>query len=187
MERAIFFDKDGTLVENVPYNVDPRRVTFTQGTNKALSILSGLNSEYQYHIVTNQAGVALGYFEEADLFPLRSHLSGMFEDLGAKLTDFHYCPHHPEGKIEKYSIVCHCRKPGVEMLMRASERHKINLSQSWMIGDILDDVESGRRAGCRTILLDNGNETEWILNEWRTPDYKVRDLEEAARVIAGLS
>lgn len=73
------------------------------------------------------------------------------------------------------------------MLKKASDRHQINLSQSWMIGDILDDIESGIRAGCRTILLDNGNETEWILNEWRTPHYKVRNLEEAARVIAGLS
>ena len=69
------------------------------------------------------------------------------------------------------------------MLEKAAEKYGIDLQHSWMIGDILDDVECGRRAGCRTILIDNGNETEWMTNDWRKPHFKVRDLHEAALII----
>lgn len=186
LERAVFFDKDGTLINNIPYNVDPNKVTFSSGAEKALSILKSLNSEFQYHIVTNQAGVALGLFEEKELIPLRSKISEMFQQLGVTLSDFHYCPHHPEGKIKEFSIECDCRKPAPKMIMTAASKYNLDLSHSWMIGDILDDIESGKRAGCKTILLDNGNETEWILNEWRKPDYSVNNLEEAAMIIAGI-
>jgi D-glycero-D-manno-heptose 1,7-bisphosphate phosphatase len=186
LERAVFFDKDGTLINNIPYNVDPDNVTFSSGADKALSILNSLNSEFQFHVVTNQAGVALGYFQEEELVPLKEKMSEMFRELGVSLKDFHYCPHHPEGKIKEFSIVCDCRKPAPKMIMKAAEKYNLDLSHSWMIGDILDDIESGKRAGCKTILLDNGNETEWKLNEWREPDFKVKNLEEAAKIIAGI-
>jgi histidinol phosphatase-like enzyme len=93
------------------------------------------------------------------------------------LDGFYYCPHAPDAG-------CDCRKPAPGMLERAAREHGVDLRASWMIGDILDDVEAGRRAGCRTILLDNGNETEWRDGEQRCPDYVARDLAQAAAIIA---
>lgn len=173
MNRAVFFDKDGTLVENIPYNVDPTKIKFTKGADSALSLLRG---QFQFHIVTNQSGVGLGYFQENDLKPVEERLGEMFLETGVSLTGFHYCPHKPEDG-------CECRKPRTKLLENASCEHGIDLRKSWFIGDILDDVEAGKRAGCKTILLDVGNETEWVMNDWRGPDFKVKDLEEAARII----
>ena len=87
----------------------------------------------------------------------------------------YYCPHYPDGKIQKYKIECDCRKPKPGLILQAAREHDIDLSNSWMIGDILNDVEAGNRAGCKTILLDNGNETEWIWNEIRTPAFIVNN------------
>ncbi len=177
---AIFFDKDGTLVENIPYNIDPNKISFTPGTDRALALLKEF---YQFHVVSNQAGIALGMFEEEDLAPVKKRIREMFSEFGAELKDFHYCPHHPEGNISSYTFECDCRKPGSLMLETAAQIHYINLNASWMIGDILDDVEAGKRAGCRTIFLDVGNETEWLPGEFRVPDYIVNNLEEAALLI----
>ena len=180
MEKAIFFDKDGTLVENIPFNVDPDKIAFSPG---AVPALSSLKSLFQFHIVSNQAGVAFGIFPETELEKVKLKMDKMFTEAGATLTDFHYCPHHPQGNVNEFSIVCSCRKTGTRMLEKAAEKYGIDLQHSWMIGDILDDVECGRRAGCRTILIDNGNETEWMTNDWRKPHFKVRDLHEAALII----
>ena len=78
---------------------------------------------------------------------------------------------------------CACRKPAPGLLERAAREHGVSLSDSWLIGDILDDIEAGRRAGCRTVLLDNGNETEWQLTPERVPHHVARDLAEAAALI----
>lgn len=179
-EKAIFLDKDGTLVKNVPYNVDPGKIEFSPG---ATLLLSSLKSSFQFHVVTNQAGVALGLFSEKELIPVQKKLDLMFHAVGATLADFHYCPHHPDAKVSLYKKNCLCRKPGSKLLEDAAFRYQIDLKGSWMIGDILDDIECGKKAGCRTILIDNGNETEWIKGVNRTPDFKVNDLEEAAFII----
>lgn len=179
-KQAVFFDKDGTLIENIPYNVDFEKVRFAQGAKAALLSLS---RHFQFHIVTNQAGVALGYFDESALTSLKRKFSEMFTEIGVTLEDFHYCPHHPQGVISSYAMECSCRKPNPGMILEAARRYGIDLSRSWMVGDILDDIEAGKKAGCRTVLIDNGNETEWILNAWRTPDFKVKNLREVADVI----
>ncbi|MCA9850725.1 MAG: HAD hydrolase-like protein, partial [Dehalococcoidia bacterium] len=89
----------------------------------------------------------------------------------------------PEGDVAEFAIECDCRKPGDGMLRRAAADLGIDLSEAWMVGDILDDVEAGNRAGCRTILIDNDNETEWRLSTLRWPTVVVRNLESAARAI----
>jgi histidinol-phosphate phosphatase family protein len=127
-------------------------------------------------VVSNQPGAALGHFPEGDL----KHVEAKLRELLPALAGFYYCPHHPEAG-------CACRKPAPGMLERAAREHGIELRESWMVGDILDDIEAGRRAGCRTILVDNGNETEWRGGEQRCPDYVVRDLAQAGAIIAGLA
>jgi histidinol phosphatase-like enzyme len=102
---------------------------------------------------------------------------------GVPLAGFYYCPHHPKGTVAAYTVSCRCRKPAPGLLLRAAAEHGIALDQSWMIGDILDDIEAGRRAGCQTVLIDNGNETEWRVGRRRRPHRVADDLAEAARLI----
>src|SRR5581483_11142184 len=102
---------------------------------------------------------------------------------GVPLAGFYYCPHHPQGQVNSYAVTCRCRKPAPGMLRRAAADLGIDLAESWMLGDILDDIEAGRRADCRTVLIDNGNETEWRRGRGRRPHYRAGDLAEAARLI----
>jgi len=100
-----------------------------------------------------------------------------------QLDAVYYCPHHPAGKIERYRQSCVCRKPRPGMLLHAARDHALNLHESWMIGDILFDMEAGNRAGCRTILIDNGQETKWDLHAFNTPSFRVPSLTAAADTI----
>ncbi len=179
--KAVFLDKDGTLVEDIPYNVDPERIRLTDGALESLQLLQAHG--YQLIVVTNQSGIARGYFEEWDLHLVRQRIRELLSPAGVLLTDFYYCPHHPEGTVSKYAVDCFCRKPQPGMLYRAALEHDIRLADSWMVGDILHDIEAGNRAGCKTILIDNHHETEWNLNTIRRPKFTVRNLEEAARAI----
>lgn len=180
MDKAVFIDKDGTLVKNVPYNVDPEKVELEPFAVEALKILR----EYGFRlvIISNQAGIAHGYFSEESLEGVKDRIQQLLSPEAA-IDAFYFCPHHPEGKVTPYVLACNCRKPEPGMLIHAATDHNINLSASWMIGDILHDVEAGNKAGCQTILIDNGNETEWITNEQRWPSYIVKNLKEAATII----
>jgi D-glycero-D-manno-heptose 1,7-bisphosphate phosphatase len=181
MKRAVFLDKDGTLIENVPYNVDHKRIQLCPGAVDALLLLSGMG--YELIVVSNQPGVALGHFPAGALRAVHEHLDDMFAARGFRLADCYWCPHHPDGSVADYSFACTCRKPMPGLLQAAASEHGLDLRASWMVGDILHDVEAGNRAGCRTILLDVGNETEWKRGPMRKPDYTVADLLEAAAVI----
>jgi D-glycero-D-manno-heptose 1,7-bisphosphate phosphatase len=182
-EPAVFLDKDGTLVDDIPFNVDPERIQLADGAPTALRRLHAAG--YLLIVVSNQSGVARGYFPERALQGVEARLRGLLESAGVPLAGFYYCPHHPDGLVPCYAVACACRKPAPAMLLRAAREHGIDLSTSWMVGDILDDVEAGRAAGCRTVLLDNGNETEWELTPARLPHYRARGLVEAAGMIIG--
>jgi D-glycero-D-manno-heptose 1,7-bisphosphate phosphatase len=172
--KAVFLDQDGTLIKNLPFNVDPARVRLLEGVPRGLKALH--EAEFQLIIVTNQPGVALGYFHKNDLIRLRHHLACLFEQSGAALSGFYYCPHHPDAGLPRFRMECSCRKPGPGMLFRAAIDNRIELEESWMVGDTLDDVESGRRADCRTALVNNGNETEWQLTPLRRPHVSAPDF-----------
>jgi D-glycero-D-manno-heptose 1,7-bisphosphate phosphatase len=177
--RAVFIDKDGTLVENVPYNVDPGKLRFTPHAMDGLRLLA--ERGYQLIVVTNQPGLAYGMFTRAQLTQLQMALAEMMQREGVHLTDFYACTHAPgpAGRVGG----CLCRKPAPGLLRQAARVHGIDLRRSWMVGDILDDVEAGQRAGCRTVMLDVGNETVWRLSPLRTPHHRAADLLGAARAI----
>lgn len=181
MRRAVFLDKDGTLVSDIPYNVDPEKICLEPYALDALRLLQ--DNGYNLILVSNQSSVALGYFTEADLYPVKFKIGQLLQDNRVTLSDFYYCPHHKNGTVNAYAIECECRKPEPGMLLKAAKDHRIDLLNSWMIGDILDDVEAGKKAGCKTILLNNGNETEWLLYEKRKPTFIVNNLKEAADLI----
>ena len=182
-QKAIFLGKDGTLIENVPYNVDPERMTLCPGVLTGLPLLFA--SGYQIVVVSDQPGVALGFFREADLGPVEARLRDMLAGLGVPLAGFYYCPHHERGSVAGYAFACSCRTPGPGMLQRAAAELHLDLASSWLIGDTLDDIEASHAAGARAMLIDNGNETEWRTeHEPRRPDRIADDLAEAALIIA---
>jgi D,D-heptose 1,7-bisphosphate phosphatase len=174
MNKAIFIDKDGTLIHDVPYNVNPELIRFEEYAFESLYLLQ--QEGFDVIIISNQPGIALGYFKEEDLSIVEEKIASSLMEHEVILKGFYYCPHAPGEN-------CECRKPNTGLFLKAAEEMQIDLSQSWMIGDILNDVEAGIRSGCKTILIDNGNETEWIWNKKRLPHYIVSHLKEAARVI----
>jgi D-glycero-D-manno-heptose 1,7-bisphosphate phosphatase len=179
--KAVFLDKDGTLIEDVPYNVNPDLIRLSAGALEALSLLQ--EKGYQLIVVTNQSGVAHGYFEEKQLQKVEERLRELLSSAGILLSGFYYCPHYPNGEISKYAVECVCRKPQPGMIYQAALEHHLKLDDSWLVGDILNDMEAGNRAGCRTVLVDNNNETEWKVTPLRQPTFIVKDLVEAAHII----
>jgi D-glycero-D-manno-heptose 1,7-bisphosphate phosphatase len=179
--KAVFLDKDGTIIPDIPYNANSELISLSDGVVEGLQLLQSYG--YLLVIVTNQSGVAYGYFGLDELNNVKSAINDMCRKIGIYLDGFYYCPHHPDGTIEYFKVNCDCRKPKPGLILKAAIDMDIDLSSSWMIGDILNDVEAGKKAGCKTILIDNGNETEWEMNEYRSPEYKAKDLAEAARFI----
>jgi D-glycero-D-manno-heptose 1,7-bisphosphate phosphatase len=180
-DLAVFLDKDGTLVEDIPYNVDPARIRLLPGAAEGLRALHA--ADYRLIVISNQPGIARGYFHGAALAGVYTRLRALLARRGVPLAGFYYCPHDPRGRVTAFATECQCRKPAPALVQHAAREHTIDLDRSWLVGDILDDVEAGRRAGCRTILIDNGHETEWIWSADRVPHYSAPDLESAARII----
>lgn len=178
LRPAVFLDKDGTLVDDVPYNVDPSRIRLAPGAVEGLTLLHAAG--FALVVISNQAGVARGYFPESAIRPVIEEVRRLLGGVGVPLLGFYYCPHHPGGVVAGYSIRCECRKPKPGLIHRAARGHGLDLARSWFVGDLLDDVEAGRSAGCRTVLIDNGNETEWVLTPGRRPHQVATDLRDAA-------
>jgi len=177
-------DKDGTLIRDVAYNVNPSRIRLLPGAAEGLRRLH--RAGYLLIVVTNQSGVARGLFSEAALGGVAQRLRQLLAQAGVPLAGFYYCPHHPEGSVPEYAVECACRKPEPGLVARAARDHGLDLARCWLIGDILNDVEAGNRAGCRTILLDNGGETEWVPGPNRLPHYVAADLRQASAIITAV-
>lgn len=149
--RAVFLDKDGTLVEDVPYNADPGLVRLLPGAAEGLRALRAAG--FRLVVVSNQSGVARGRFPASALVGIERRLRELLAEADLTLDDVRFCPHHPEGAVPAFSIPCACRKPNPGLILSAAATLGIDLRRSWMIGDKPDDVEAGRRAGCRTIRI----------------------------------
>ena len=162
------------------YNIDPERIQLTPGAVEGLQLLYAAG--YRLIVITNQSGVARGYFPESALVAVKKRVRQLLA-FGIPIAGFYYCPHHPDGVVPGFAKDCSCRKPQPGLLLSAAEHHSIDLAQSWFVGDILNDVEAGRRAGCKTVLIDNGNETEWQLSPQRSPHHIVANLAEATKII----
>lgn len=154
MDRVVFLDRDGTLNEEVHYLHRTEDLKLLAGVPEALCALQ--RAGYHLVVVTNQAGVGRGYYQEEDVERLHVFMNEQLLKKGACVEHFFYCPHHPTHGIGAYKQVCHCRKPETGMLERAEQYYELDKAHSWLIGDKLIDVEAGSRFGVHTALVGTG-------------------------------
>ena len=154
MEKIVFLDRDGTINEEVNYLHRTEDLKFLPGVPEALRLLKEVG--FKLVVVTNQAGVARGYYTCADVEHLHAYMNEELKKYGAEIDAFYYCPHHPVHGIGIYKKVCQCRKPGTGMFLQAEERFRIDKAHSYMIGDKLLDVEAGVNYGVPGILVGTG-------------------------------
>lgn len=167
LRPAVFLDKDGTLVEpDESMAADPSRLRLMPGAGEALARLSAAGLALV--VVTNEGGIARGAFTRAQFAQLQGVLlRRLNEEFGVTIVDVAVCPHASDAQGRP---ACLCRKPAPGMLTRAARAHGLDLARSWMVGDLLDDVEAGHRAGAAGLLLDTGGETAWRRSPLREPD-----------------
>ncbi len=200
MNAAVFLDRDNTLIHNDGDLGDPEKVRLIQGVASAVASLSGLG--YKVIVVTNQGGVARGKYSEQDVDLVHRRISELLEasTSGAKVDRYYYCPYHPQGTVSRYRKEHPNRKPAPGMLLEAAQEMGLDLSQSWMIGDQIRDIQAGKAAGTRTVLLRldadrlkpfDPREYPGVIDESvddgqekASPDFYARNLVEAVRIVA---
>lgn len=185
---AVFLDRDGTIMTDTGYVDDPQSVELLPGSAEAIRRFA--EAGYLVVLASNQSGIARGLFDEEDLDRVHERLETLLSDEGAQLDGAYYCPYldGPEAKIKNYRRDSELRKPKPGMLLQAARELNVDLKQSWMIGDKLSDVQAGDRAGCRTILLSNGQvsyEQDDEDEAASTATHVVPSLREAADAILG--
>ncbi|MCK5113257.1 MAG: HAD family hydrolase [Phycisphaerae bacterium] len=184
--KAVFLDRDGTIIDDSGYLSDPAGVHLLPGVDLAIKSLR--SAGYKIVVVTNQSGVARGMLTEAALEEIHSTLRNQLAEKGAVLDAIYYCPYHPDGSVDKYASESDHRKPEPGMLLLAGKELDLDLEQSWMVGDAGRDVGAGQKAGTRTVrirhhhdddVMHHGEET---LEEFQA-DFTSRNLVEAAKII----
>ena len=179
-QRAVFLAKD-CIVRSEASGIDPAGLRLVDGVGEGLRLLRGAG--FLFYVVGSEPGVARAHYEVRELESVGVRLGELLAAEGIALTGFSFCPHDPQGVRRGYAVDCVCRLPRPGLLWRAGREHGIDLERSWMIGDTLDEIEGGVRAGCRTVLLDDGRETEWALSERRLPHHVAVGPGEAALLI----
>jgi D,D-heptose 1,7-bisphosphate phosphatase len=185
--RAVFLDRDGTIIAEKEYLSDPAKVELLSGAGEGIARMR--DSGYVAVMTSNQSGVARGYFDEAAVSRVNDRLQEMLGEFNTKLDGMYYCPHYLKGTVPAFSWDCDCRKPKPGMLIKAAKEMDIDLSQSWVIGDKQADIDFGRKAGLKTILVLTGYGIETRkqgMAPGEGPDYVARDLGEAADLIVAL-
>ncbi|MEZ4598917.1 MAG: D-glycero-beta-D-manno-heptose 1,7-bisphosphate 7-phosphatase [Syntrophotaleaceae bacterium] len=152
--RAVFLDRDGTLNVEKHYLHRLEDFEFIPGAVEGVSRLK--QKGFLVFVVTNQSGVARGYFGLDDVERLHRHVAARFEESGILIDGFYVCPHHPTEGDGDYGVECNCRKGQPGLLLKAAEEHSVDLSRSFMIGDKEADIEAGERAGCTSLLVLTG-------------------------------
>lgn len=154
MDKIVFLDRDGTINREVEYLYRPSDLEILPGIPESLRKLK--NHGFKLVVVTNQAGVARGYYKEEDVKHLHEYLNEQLAKDGAAIDGFYYCPHHPVHGIGKYKAECSCRKPQTGMFEMAEKHFSVDKTHSYMIGDKLLDTEAGKRFGVSSILVGTG-------------------------------
>ena len=178
LARAVFVAEGGTLIEDQPCDLGSGRPRLMPYALDGLRLLG--RAGYRLIVVSQRPGLASGMFSRAALSRFHAAIGRLAQAEGVRIDDFHVCPHAPGSRPVP---ACLCRLPAPGLLRQAARSHGLDLGQSWMVGDTLDVVEAGRRAGCRTALLDVGTETEWRMTPLRRPDLRAANLLDAAEAM----
>ena len=180
--KAVFVDRDGTLNVNTGYVGDPAAVTLVPGAAQCVRLLA--DAGYAIVVVSNQSGIARGYFTPAAADAVDARVRELLAASSATITAFYRCPHWPDGDRPSDVAACDCRKPKPGMLLQAADDLGIDLPSSWMIGDRLLDMQAGRAAGCRCVQVAGVPPHEPPEDFSSAPPlYRARDLADAARFI----
>ncbi|MGD0596740.1 MAG: HAD family hydrolase [Sedimentisphaerales bacterium] len=179
--KAIFLDRDNTIIEDPGYINNPDQVKLLEGVTEPLSELKAMG--YKLVVVSNQSAVARGIVTEEALGQIHKRIEQLLAEKGVLLDRIYYCPYYIDGVIPKYRRDSDWRKPNPGMLLAASKDMDINLSESWMVGDSPSDIEAGARAGCRTIMLAGRTHEQKIKPGEPGPDYRAVNLKEVVNII----
>ena len=152
--RAVFLDRDGTINVEQEYLYRIEHFAFIPGAPQAIKLLK--DAGFFVIVVTNQSGVARGYYDEAAVHDLHRYMDAELARIGAGVDAYYFCPHHPEQGIGDYKKECECRKPLAGMLLQAAADFSLDLKSSFIIGDKLADMEAGLKADCRPLLVRTG-------------------------------
>ncbi|BDY05585.1 D-glycero-beta-D-manno-heptose 1,7-bisphosphate 7-phosphatase [Ferrimonas sp. YFM] len=170
VRKAVFLDRDGVINLDHGYVHKIDEFEFVPGSLEACARL--YKAGYQLVVVTNQSGIARGYYTEEQFHTLSQWMSERFAEAGAPLLGVYFCPHHPEKGLPQYIGECQCRKPNPGMLLQAAQEHDLDVASSVMVGDKPGDVEAGRNAGVATCIqvrsgkpVDGASGADWIADD----------------------
>lgn len=183
MNNAVFLDRDGVITHDPPHYA--HRIDQLKLIPKSAEAIGLLNENgFKVVVVSNQAGVARGYYQEKDVEIYNSAMKKELEKNDAYIDAIYYCPHHPDAKMDAYRRDCDCRKPKPGMLKRAEKDLNLDLKRSFLVGDKMSDIEAGYRAGCKTILVLTGHGSDELkMNANTKPDHISKDLYTASQII----
>jgi D-glycero-D-manno-heptose 1,7-bisphosphate phosphatase len=154
VKRAVFLDRDGTLLEEANYVSELERLVFFPFSTDAVRLLN--RAGFAVVVVTNQAGIARGIVEESFVATAHAFITDRLAEGGARIDAYYYCPHHPQGIVEPYRGACDCRKPQPGMLKKAAVDLGLDLTRSFVVGDKMHDLEAGAAVGARGVLVRTG-------------------------------
>jgi D-glycero-D-manno-heptose 1,7-bisphosphate phosphatase len=184
--RAVFLDRDGVIIQEPPHYA--HKLSELELISKSADAIRLLNENgFVVIIASNQAGIAHGYYQEEHAVLFNQAIKEKLAKEGAYIDAIYYCPHHPEAKIERYRADCNCRKPKPGMLKKAEKEFNIELKRSFMVGDKLSDIEAGKRAECKTVMVRTGHGAEVLKSSEIECDYVANDLYDAVQHILNLS
>lgn len=172
--RAVFLDRDGTIIEDVPYLFEPEKVRLIKGAGEAIKIFNRL--AFMVVVVTNQSGVRRGYFKDADVAAIHGRLNSILDYEGARIDDYFYCPHEPQDG-------CACRKPETGMVDRAVNEYSLDVENSYVIGDKASDLWLANSVGATSILVRTGHGLETENDKSIKAGFVARDILQAAEWI----
>ena len=182
LKRAVFLDRDGTVNEQMGYINHLDRLVLLPGVGRAIRRLN--HSGLAVVVVSNQSGVARGYFPNSLVNQVNREMRHRLAQTGAELDGIYYCPHHPRAEVEEYRQSCNCRKPGSGLFEKAAAELQLDLSRSYVVGDRSSDIKAGRNIGAKSILVLTGygkGERDHVLPSLDYgPDHVAEDLEGAA-------
>jgi D-glycero-D-manno-heptose 1,7-bisphosphate phosphatase len=178
LRPAVFLDRDGTINEQMGYINHLERFVLLPGSARAIARLN--QAGFVVVVITNQSGVARGYFPEELVHEVNRKMIRSLAREGARLDGIYYCPHHPQGETSLYRLDCTCRKPRPGLLHRAAAEHSLDFKQSFVVGDSVSDLKAARQVGAKAVLVLTGygrGEFDYVLPEKKVrPDYVAENL-----------